>query len=812
MLLSTGRAADAIGPNVSDDWSTDNGTAGDDALGGLVGYPTYDAALLSFDFVPNGDRVYFEYVFSSEEYNEFVNREFDDVFAFYINGMNCATVGSPAVPVSVNTINNGSPYGTDPRSHPELYTSNSMSDGVAYVDTEMDGLTAVLVCEAPVVKGASNHITLAVADVSDARYDSDVFIRADSFSTKPPARFAPKPDGWQVQNGSDTDQSGDWLVWSHMFGDSEKSSSRYEAEKTSATQDGHAGIFDGGNCYGFAASAAAYFTGNRSFGSHVLGLTRPWEFAPGTGGYPAGGIMTGSMQPGALQEIEEFQLAQFEHLATKAELANNISRHDHWGWWGGGEYKEALKGWLTRLDAALQLEPQIITMRSAKPKVKGTGGGHGVVAYRMDTEQGGDLVKLYIYDDNWPGDSTRFIAFWPNVPKWQYQLFDGETWGSADEGDRISFFRAFWPAWAVNSSSPVQYMDTKWSVSHAAQVVFEDAAGNTSGFSAAGDSWQIPDLIPWTRMGAVRGSHHPPVIDYIVPDADAVTMSLRPDGSGAYLAVMPGTDADSYVSAAWPAGTLSAGAADALQVSGDGTTVRLVPGTAAAARIVLATDWGAPSTAIDLAFAPAQTQAGDGSADDVSLAISPIDSGLAVDVTDHRGLVRPVGLSWLGGKTVPVTVPADAFVRIELTGGAAMDQPDQPSTLTVRTDVNLDGEWDTVSTGTVAPPPAEPSGNFRVRGPRTYAAPANGIHRRSVVLKYRGTTAYDDKLKGVRIVVKNARGRVVRSIALGARISGRWYTTRWTPTAKGRYKYFVYAKDSLGIAQSTVGRARIVVR
>ena len=185
VILSSGNIASIAGPNVEDGKTTVLGLPGDSDLDTLSGYPTFDATVLEFDFVPDADKVFFQYVFASDEYNEFVNSPFNDVFAFFINGVNCAHTAD-ALPVSINTINNGNPFGTTPSSHPELYRNNDLSDGGGAIDTEMDGLTVVLTCEAAVVPNATNHIKLAIADGSDAVLDSNVFLRAGSFSTTPP--------------------------------------------------------------------------------------------------------------------------------------------------------------------------------------------------------------------------------------------------------------------------------------------------------------------------------------------------------------------------------------------------------------------------------------------------------------------------------------------------------------------------------------------------------------------------------------------------------------------------------------------------
>ena len=89
VILSSGCVANVVGPNSIDDVTCENGTPGDADLDALAAFPTFDAAVLELDFVPTSDAVVFQYVFASDEYNEYVNTEFNDVFAFLINGANC---------------------------------------------------------------------------------------------------------------------------------------------------------------------------------------------------------------------------------------------------------------------------------------------------------------------------------------------------------------------------------------------------------------------------------------------------------------------------------------------------------------------------------------------------------------------------------------------------------------------------------------------------------------------------------------------------------------------------------------------------
>jgi hypothetical protein len=187
IVLSSGDIGSIIGPNASDDTSTDNLTSGDAQLDLLTTSPTYDACTLEFDFTCTGaGQISFQYVFSSEEYNEFVNSQYNDVFAFFLNGVNIATLPG-GTSVAINNVHCGNPYGSN-GSNCGLYLNNSCADlpigsfpCSGPFDTEMDGLTVVLTATGTLLPG-NNHIKLAIADAGDSVYDSNVFIRGQSFS------------------------------------------------------------------------------------------------------------------------------------------------------------------------------------------------------------------------------------------------------------------------------------------------------------------------------------------------------------------------------------------------------------------------------------------------------------------------------------------------------------------------------------------------------------------------------------------------------------------------------------------------------
>ena len=182
IVLSTGDIYSVVGPNTADDTTTDNGMPGDADLDSLIpGYTTFDACVLEFDFVPTSDVVTFEYVFGSEEYNEYVFSNYNNVFGFFINGVNCALIPGTSTPVAINNVNGGNPFGVG-AVNPAYYRNNDPDDpGPPTIDTELDGLTVVLSVTADVNAGETNHIKLAIADAGDAILDSDVFIAAESF-------------------------------------------------------------------------------------------------------------------------------------------------------------------------------------------------------------------------------------------------------------------------------------------------------------------------------------------------------------------------------------------------------------------------------------------------------------------------------------------------------------------------------------------------------------------------------------------------------------------------------------------------------
>lgn len=201
-----------LGPNEDSANTSSFGTTGDADLDEIVSpHTTNDASVLEFDFVPDTDQLTFSYVFGSDEYNEFVDSNFNDVFAFYVNGENCAVVdtGDGEAPVTINSINNDL--------NSSLYNDNDLEAGHPH-DTELDGFTVPLTCVANVNAGDTNHVKLAIADTTDRSYDSAVVIGSGSFQANNPpvaddAVFTTPIDTPVETPLSATDPEGDELTY-----------------------------------------------------------------------------------------------------------------------------------------------------------------------------------------------------------------------------------------------------------------------------------------------------------------------------------------------------------------------------------------------------------------------------------------------------------------------------------------------------------------------------------------------------------------------------------------------------------------------
>jgi hypothetical protein len=194
VILTSGNANLAPGPNNQDGAGASLGTSGDTQLNGLIpGYTTNDANILNISFTTTTGSLFFNYAFASEEYNEYVNTSFNDVFGFFLNGTNIALIPGTSTAVSINNINCGNPFtGVGPNC--ALYNNNDPTNGIPTpYNIQYDGFTDVFTAIASgLTAGVTYTIKVAIADAGDTILDSAVFLQANSFSGTNPNKV-PEP-------------------------------------------------------------------------------------------------------------------------------------------------------------------------------------------------------------------------------------------------------------------------------------------------------------------------------------------------------------------------------------------------------------------------------------------------------------------------------------------------------------------------------------------------------------------------------------------------------------------------------------------
>jgi len=182
IVLTTGTAQTAASDNTSDDFTVDTGTGGNAALSAIVGEDTFNQNVLQFDFTTTTGDLFFDYVFASEEYNEFVDSEFNDIFALFVDGVNIARAPDNQV-VAINTVNCGNPFNASQvTDNCAFYNNNDLDDGGPFFNIEYDGFTNVFTAEALDLGIGDHTMIFAIADTADEAWDSAIFIAGGSFS------------------------------------------------------------------------------------------------------------------------------------------------------------------------------------------------------------------------------------------------------------------------------------------------------------------------------------------------------------------------------------------------------------------------------------------------------------------------------------------------------------------------------------------------------------------------------------------------------------------------------------------------------
>lgn len=197
VLLSTWSSINSKAPYVANVPAGDkNAWLGDYDLNTVLGKSTLNATVLEFDFTPLTNFLSFDYIFASNEYQSFFPCSYSDAFAFLIKEsgstgpyQNLAVIPNTTTPVSSTNVHPLIPavipppaFGINgcPATHETFFGAfNTSSSPINYA-----GQTVVMKAETTVIPNKTYHIKLVIADNESTTFNSAVFIKAGSFTSK----------------------------------------------------------------------------------------------------------------------------------------------------------------------------------------------------------------------------------------------------------------------------------------------------------------------------------------------------------------------------------------------------------------------------------------------------------------------------------------------------------------------------------------------------------------------------------------------------------------------------------------------------
>lgn len=187
LIFSTGNVLDAIGPNDHASKSTNFGLAGDIDLAAITGLSSQDASGLQFSFTTSTGDLFFNFLFASEEYEEYINSSVNDVFAFFLTPdiesntpgnqpgvtRNLALIQGTNDPITVDTVT------------PTTNSSSYISNKTGTENHQFDGRTKNIIASAEGIGPGEHIIKIVIGDSGDSVLDSAVFLQAGTFGGQP---------------------------------------------------------------------------------------------------------------------------------------------------------------------------------------------------------------------------------------------------------------------------------------------------------------------------------------------------------------------------------------------------------------------------------------------------------------------------------------------------------------------------------------------------------------------------------------------------------------------------------------------------
>lgn len=191
VVMATGNVMNVPGPNYrsleggSSSWLGD--TDIDQVMEGFLGapplWPSTNASIIEFDFVPSSPTLSLDFLFASKEYGDLIQCYTWDTFVVLLtdnagNTQNIAVIPGTDIPISVFNISGDAYPGHCPGYNLEWFDKYNVFGQQDYSPTAFAGQTKVMTATADnLVADQQYHLKIAIAE-SDNNLDSGVFIKA----------------------------------------------------------------------------------------------------------------------------------------------------------------------------------------------------------------------------------------------------------------------------------------------------------------------------------------------------------------------------------------------------------------------------------------------------------------------------------------------------------------------------------------------------------------------------------------------------------------------------------------------------------
>lgn len=452
--------------------------------------------------------------------------------------------------------------------------------------------------------------------------------------------YQPNPYGWSIRNGVDKERIDDWVVWERVFGGGAWSWMRYDRQNGDSVKDGH-GLFEGGNCYGMAASSLVNFAKAGNVDSFPVSKRVPyyglWSLVSAKGWIDPDDnyvrVFSSTTEPSMREYIEAFQLVQAR-----------VPDRGH--------------AWTTALEAVRRIDagefPPVIAISTV---IDGSYRGHALVPYSYERPDA-STIELLVYDCNHPGEAGRRVFVYSN-DSWAYNL-GWTTWSGVGESltwnsptDILGVSGGFVASSLVAAEAqplPV------WAGFSNARALVTDASAHRVGYVGTSLVREVTGAKP-SYPDAVDPSGI--VSSFALPQVSLTGAAMTPLATGPMTMTM--SDSDSVVDA-----NISGlvGVTDRIVVNGSLDSVAVEPASGCRTVSLWAGSW-ASGGSVKFGALDATTTAGD-----LVLSATPSAGHLENRSAGTKWVKLAVmGSGWVGRRTASVSVPAGGFVDFSATTG-----------------------------------------------------------------------------------------------------------------------------------------------